>query len=805
MKTVSRILVVVTSIVSFACLRLDSILISNLYADNQATDSSKGTVIADSGFRPKPGGFSFENWGGDQYPHSDLTANDAVVLFGERVCARWQGDTCVPTPATKTWLNEMNQMMKGGHCEGMAALSAAFHIKQEKPSEYGGKQAFELTPKDRTLMATISTYFATQALEPVQSKTALTREWPLQKIVDFIVEELKAGRDYPTLGIYGDAGGHAITPYLVEQRGPGEYRMYVYDNNYPGAEKWVDINIAKDHWVYAGAALNPKEDAAPWEGGTGAMDVTLLSTRYEPLACPFCGTHKPPRAPAKPPAPSARPRSPSVQSDSYSIITPNRCSQVQATRKKDKKQLSTGKDGEKREIPGATMSSLRGTRGCYVRLPANEQYSVSLVDDGRPVNAPATNLFIFGSGTAYGVSNIALSSGTVQTFSLGQSGFSYQAGGNQKPTLIVATDTGRPNAYYEVNGFTLTNGFQFNAEMSPSGAISFSDNDPALDSFDVKGEISSESGDEDVDLVDLESGDKGTLELEVEDDGDLDVDIDSDSDGIEDEKDTDDDNDGTADAQDTDDDNDGTLDAQEKEDSDHDGTADDQDTDDDNDGTPDAQDTDDDNDGTLDAQEKEDSDHDGTADDQDTDDDNDGTPDAQDTDDDNDGTLDAQEKEDSDHDGTADDQDTDDDNDGTSDAQDTDDDNDGTLDAQEKEDSDHDGTADDQDTDDDNDGTADAQDTDDDNDGTPDAQEEEDSDHDGTADTEDTDDDNDGTADAQDTDDDNDGTADAQDTDDDNDGTADAQDTDDGNDGSANAQEDEVADTSESQADDDDA
>ena len=645
MKNVSRIVIVITSLLNFLCFGGDSVLVSNLYAENQATDGSKGTVIADSGFRPKPGGFSFENWGGDQYPYSDLTANDAVGLFGEKVCARWEGDICVPTPATKTWLAEMNQMMKGGHCEGMAALSAAFHIKEEKSSEYGGKQPFELTPKDRALMATISTYFATQALEPVQSKTALTREWPLQKIVDVIVDALKAGKDYPTLGIYGAAGGHAITPYLVEQRGPGDYRMYVYDNNYPGAEKWVDINVAKDRWVYAGAALNPKEDAAPWEGGAGAMDVTLLSTRYEPLACPFCGTHTPPRAPAKPPTPAARPRGPSVQSDSYSIVTPNRCSQVQATRKKDKKQLSSGKDGVKREIPGATMSSLRGTRGCYVRLPANEQYSVSLVDDGRPVNAPTTDLFIFGSGSAYGVSNIALSSGTVQTFSLGQSGFSYQAGGTQKPTLIVATDTGKPNAYYEVSGFTLTNGFQFSAEMSSSGAVSFSDDDPALDSFDVRGEIVSESGDEDVALVDLESGDKGTIELEVEDDGDLDVDIDSDSDGTEDEKDTDDDNDGTLDAQDADDDNDGTPDAQEEEDSDHDGTADDQDTDDDNDGTPDAQDTDDDNDGTPDAQEEEDSDHDGTADDQDTDDDNDGTPDAQDTDDDNNGTADAQEEE----------------------------------------------------------------------------------------------------------------------------------------------------------------
>lgn len=631
-----------------------------VYAADKTPEGVTGAVLADSGFRPKPGGFGFENWGGDEYPHSDLTADDAMLLFGERVCARWDGAVCVPTPATRAWLAEMNEMMKGGHCEGMAALSAAFHVKEEKPAEYGGKLPFELSPKEEALMSTISAYFATQALEPVQSKTAMTREWPLQKIVDTIVASLKSGKDYPTLGIYGEDGGHAITPYLVEQRAPGDYRIYVYDNNYPGAEKFVDVNVAQDHWMYAGAALNPSEDASPWEGGAGGMDVTLLSTRYEPLACPFCGAHKPPRGPTKPPAPAAHPRKPSVQSDSYSIVTPNRCSQVQATRKKDKKQISAGKSGAKREIPGATMTSLRGTRGCYVRLPANEQYDVMLVDDGRPARSPTTNLFIFGSGTAYGVSNIALSSSTVQTFSLGQSGVSYQAGGNQKPTLIVATDTAKPNAYYEVSGFTLTNGSQFNTEMSATGAVSFSDNDPSLDTFDVKGEIVSESGDEEISLVDLETGDKGEVELEVEDDGDLDVEIDSDSDGVDDDQDNDDDNDGTLDAQDADDDNDGTLDIQEVEDEDHDGTADEQDTDDDDDGVPDAQDTDDDNDGTPDASEAssaddgqdaagdaqdEDEDHDGISDAQDTDDDNDGVADSQDTDDDNDGTPDTAEKE----------------------------------------------------------------------------------------------------------------------------------------------------------------
>jgi hypothetical protein len=622
-----------------------------------AVKGASGNVIADSGFRPNPGGFAFENWGGDQYPYSDLTGNDAVALFGDRVCARFDGNNCVPTAAAKTWLEQMNEMMKGGHCEGMAALSAAFYVKQETPADFGGKEAFQLSPKDDALMSTISAYFATQALEPVQSVTSSTREWPLQKIVDSLVASLKSGKDYPTLGIYGEAGGHAVTPYKIEQLAPGSYRVFVYDNNYPGAEKYIDIDASQNRWSYAGAALNPSEDPAPWQGAAGDMDLTQLSVRYEPLTCPFCGSHQPPRSPApKPPVPS-HPRQPSKPSDSYSVITPSRCSQVQATRKKDKKQLSRGKNGAKNEIPGATMARLRGSRGCYVRLPANEQYDLALIDDGRPVTGLA-QLFVFALGQVYGVSNLQLGANTSQSFSLGQMGFSYQAGGTQRPTIVYATDTTGPNAYYEVSGFEIHDGYSFNAETNDEGAVTFSDNDPDLDSFDIDGEVIGETATEEVHLEDLSASDKGEVELEVEDDGDVDVDIDSDADGTEDEKDLDDDNDGAPDASDKDDDNDGIADAQENEDEDHDGTPDALDADDDNDGTPDASDADDDNDGTPDAQDddsadgeaaasadSEDTDHDGTPDASDADDDNDGTPDAQDADDDNDGAADAEEDE----------------------------------------------------------------------------------------------------------------------------------------------------------------
>lgn len=589
------------------------------FAENDLSE-----VVADSGFRPNPNGFSFENWGGNEYPDSDLTADDAVTLFGDDVCARWDGDDCVPTPAAELWVERMNAAMKGGHCEGMAAMSAAFYTKAESLSDYGAKQTYALKPDDAELLRAISQYFVTQSLEPVQSETSATKDYSLQEIVDGLIKTLSSKEDAVTLGIYyPPVGGHAITPYKVERRGTTEYRVYVYDNNYPGVEKYVDIDVANDEWEYSGAALNPKEDAAPWSGGSGMMDFTPLSLRMEDLECPFCGNDGPPsgKRPAKAPQP---PKKPVSDSDEFTIITPNRCSQIQATRKKDKKQLVKGAKAAKNEIKGASMSPLRGSRGCVVHLPKDEEYEVELVEDGMPNFSPTTELVVFVSGMVYDIANIALSQSGPQTITFDDDTFTFESEGSQSPRIRIAEDGPESDGAYEVDGFTIGDGYSFTVNQDKDGDIAFSDTDPNVDTYDIDAESVDDDDTEEMHFEDVTPGEHGRAMLDLDEKGDIDLDIDSDSDGTEDEADADDDNDGTPDASDTDDDGDGLSDDKEATDFDHDSIPDDRDGDDDNDGIADATDADD---HTVEAGD-EDSDHDGVIDEADGDDDNDGKADS---------------------------------------------------------------------------------------------------------------------------------------------------------------------------------
>ena len=114
------------------------------------------------------------------------------------------------------------------------------------------------------------------------SPTALT------EILLYDFAEAEKGNPHTgfTIGIYSDQGGHAVTPYRVEEMAGG-YRIYIYDSNWPGEERWIDVS--KDGtWMYALAATNPTEQSEAWSGGIGTMELTPMRARSGPFTCSFC-------------------------------------------------------------------------------------------------------------------------------------------------------------------------------------------------------------------------------------------------------------------------------------------------------------------------------------------------------------------------------------------------------------------------------------------------------------------------------------------------------------------------------------
>ena len=188
-----------------------------------------GTVIADLGFRPGANGFGFANYGSETKA-TNLTATEMRRLLGDGACARITGDTCDLVPEVQQLMDQFNQMIGGGHCEGMAVLSDLFYNGQLKPSDFGQDSPIGLTlDGNDKLQREIAYWWSTQLLKKINA-LAVKDKSP-KDLVDILVASMKAKSEYYVFHLFqpGFKNGHAITPYQVQDMGNGIIHVMVYD------------------------------------------------------------------------------------------------------------------------------------------------------------------------------------------------------------------------------------------------------------------------------------------------------------------------------------------------------------------------------------------------------------------------------------------------------------------------------------------------------------------------------------------------------------------------------------------------
>jgi hypothetical protein len=209
---------------------------------------------------------------------------DAVALFGDSaVCVEAQGE-CTPTPAAAEWIDMVATSMQYGVCEGMTVVSVDRFLVDADP-------VTGLVALDDTVERQLARLFATQFLDDV---IKATEKWREQSIAD-IVAELQASLADPTaeqytLGVYSPIGGHSVLPYAVDVDGSGRGVVYVYDPNWPGEQRYVEVDTAANSWRFSYFSPDQGDDAEAWTGGNGMMDLTPLSVREAPFPEPFKGS-----------------------------------------------------------------------------------------------------------------------------------------------------------------------------------------------------------------------------------------------------------------------------------------------------------------------------------------------------------------------------------------------------------------------------------------------------------------------------------------------------------------------------------
>ncbi|HEV7536535.1 MAG TPA: hypothetical protein VGP90_12925, partial [Acidimicrobiia bacterium] len=260
-----------------------------------------GALVADAGFRPTAHGFGFENYGtrlADGSTATNMTADDVRAMFGDAVCADLATGRCDLMPAAQAWLDSTNEEMGNGHCYGFSVAAQLLWQRKADAGAYGASRTPQLDITDNDpLQRRIAYDWALQLLDSVRSGEVTGTP---NEILARLRKVLRP--DPPetyTVAIFKPdwTGGHAVTPYAVENRGGGRYNVLIYDNNWPGTTRAIAFDTRADTWTYD-AAINPNRPDELYHGNAKTKTISLFPTSpgLGPQHCPFCAK-RPRRAP----------------------------------------------------------------------------------------------------------------------------------------------------------------------------------------------------------------------------------------------------------------------------------------------------------------------------------------------------------------------------------------------------------------------------------------------------------------------------------------------------------------------------
>lgn len=421
-------------------------------------ESVPGEVIYDFGFAPEENGFSFENYG-DERSVTNLTEGELRRMFGDEVCAQIDGDQCILTPPAQQWMEQINEDMSGGHCEGMAVLSLMMYTGQVSPSDFGGSTASDLNLEDEALQREIAYWWATQATDPTAS--SVIKGTPME-ILEYI-QQMDVNSETYTIGIYNERGeGHAITPFGVEDKGEGLYAILVYDNNFPGETRELYIDSRDNSWTYE-TAINPQVETDVWSGNvdTETLDLTPTSARVETQACPFCEGGF--TSTNKLAAVDQLVNQFFLDGDGHILITDE-----------DGNRLGIVNGEIVNEIPGASYTRYRmlasgETPEPIYAVPAGLDVTIT-IDGSDLTEETLTDLIMIGAGYTIGVEGIYLTPGQVDTayFYPTDQMIAYETEADESPSIIFGVENPDADYYFEVYGADMLGGGVITAWLDSS-------------------------------------------------------------------------------------------------------------------------------------------------------------------------------------------------------------------------------------------------------------------------------------------------------------------------------------------------
>jgi hypothetical protein len=468
----------------------------------------KGTIVARlKDYDPTADGFNIHNYGRYEGLENELDAGDLIRLFGaENVCE--SGSTaqdCVLYEPAEEWLEKQFKMLSNGHCDGFAITSLRFWLGlpfegKSDPAAWqtGAHNVFDLK-RNEALENYVAYYHVMQALSEIYVvRHTLVKKKP-SEILHLLMDSMKDdSKDHFEFLIYKFEDGrltkgHCILPYAIEDMGEGLYHIHVYDSNYEGRSKYVELDAKEESWRYHTAA-NPSQTASDYVGDASTHSMTLQNLEARELevyGCPFCP-------------------------DNNDRASRHHASGVKKTQKDqvgfaftgEGEYLITDPNGKRlgydfaksrfvNEIPEADVVPYLGGLGKNVpaeyrlpRIASSKPYTITVAGKSISTEVDA-DLDMEGPGFLVGFEGILLDPGETMSMTISPNGrelsFTASADGETPTVFItVATSHKEPSYDFEIGGIKLAAGKTVTVKLDlENEKLFFKDNDPDRDPYDV--------------------------------------------------------------------------------------------------------------------------------------------------------------------------------------------------------------------------------------------------------------------------------------------------------------------------------
>lgn len=473
-------------------------------------------------FDVKEHGYQFQNYGASPTNADDFTSTDVYELVGPAACIEGTGATkesCVLKASAQAWLeNTAIPGPNGGHCDGFAATSLRLfnslpYNQFSTPGTFqsGATNTIDLVHPEQNVEHYIHRYFMTQYLYTPDDYITGTPIELLSILIDDFSSATPAGYTvsiWVTDNLNSFNGkwslGHSITVIGVEQVTTTDYRILVYDNNFPKQRQYITVDAATNSWRYQTSAT-PGTEESVYIGNdiTKNMRIYPLSSRDKPAGqyfpCTFCNSSTSSSANVETEATPNTANSNGMMSGKFEInflgegdiliiddeghklgYAPHTGESFSEIPIEETRHFVGGLD---KEYPAAYIIPYTETDDTFYTV----QVHGTTVDD--PTNG---TLSIHGPGFNIGVSDIQLDPDDVFEFTFSPDGdhISFTATEDvEAPEIYIAHDpihAGNPSVIFDVEGIELLAGEKVMLDLDPElERIHFDHTGPEAENFDI--------------------------------------------------------------------------------------------------------------------------------------------------------------------------------------------------------------------------------------------------------------------------------------------------------------------------------